>query len=161
MQPFGRLLWYVDKDTHPMCPQTSPGLFLGWRIESGIRYRHVVHVINYDRVKKGGFTAKAIKSIPQKEVHFPTELIFPFAEARKASINQMRPLSGPSDYRLPAGLPWAKEAADAPAAVDAVAPKPTPKPVLASGKAFRITPARRIQFGGTVGCKACDLLDLT
>ena len=137
-----------------MAPQTSPALFVGWKIESGLRYRQTLLVINYDRVRKTGFQARNIKAIPQKEVHFPSELVFPFAEARKVSINQMRPLSSPADMKLPSQLPWSDEAADAPAAVEAVAPPPAPV-----AKRFRITPFRIIQHKGTVGCRACELLD--
>ena len=118
VQPFGRLCWYVDKDAHPMDPQTSPALFVSWRLESGLRYRQTLIVINYDRVRKGGFTAQAMKSVPQKEVFFPSELVFPFAELRKTSINQMKPLSSPADAKLPLSLPWSEQAADAPAAVE-------------------------------------------
>ena len=88
-----------------MCPQTSPALFVSWRLESGLRYRQTLLVINYDRVKRSGFVAQAIKSIPQKEVFFPSELVFPFAEARKTSINQMKPLSSPADAQMPLTLP--------------------------------------------------------
>ena len=104
-----------------MCPQTSPALFVSWRLESGLRYRQTLLVINYDRVKTSGFVAQAIKSIPQKEVFFPSELVFPFAEARKTSINQMKPLSSPADAQMPLTLPWSEQAADAPAAVESVA----------------------------------------
>ena len=96
-----------------MTPQTSPALFVSWKIESGLRYRHTLLIIDYDRVRTTGFRAQNIKAIPQKEVFFPSDLVFPFAEARKVSINQMRPLSSPADAQLPSALPWSEEAADA------------------------------------------------
>ena len=102
-------------------------------------------------MKKTGFRANNIKSVPQKEVHFPSELVFPFAIARKTSINQMKPLASPSDVRLPADLPWGDEAGDAPPALGPVAPGPTPV-----AKGFQITPLRLFRYGETVGCKACE-----
>ena len=68
----------------------------------------------------------------------------------------MKPLSSPADAKLPLSLPWSEQAADAPAAVEAVAPAPPPRPVLPNGKQFKITPMRMAMYGGTIGCKACD-----
>ena len=138
-----------------MMPKTSPALFVSWKIESGIRYRGTLLVINYDRVRKEGFTARAIKSVPAKEVHFPSELIFPFADARKVSIKQMTPLASPADARLPTVLPFGDAAADAPAAVDSVPLGPTPRAKLPNGKGFRILPWMMSE-DPTVGCPACD-----
>ena len=35
MQPFGRLCYYLRRDGHPVGPTTTPGFFLGWRMELG------------------------------------------------------------------------------------------------------------------------------
>ena len=42
VQLFGRLCWYLDKSGHTLMPQTTAGLFVGWRLESGLRFRGVV-----------------------------------------------------------------------------------------------------------------------
>ena len=34
IQPFGRLVYYYNRHNHPMMPTTSPGFFMGWRLES-------------------------------------------------------------------------------------------------------------------------------
>ena len=81
IQPFGRLCWYLDKSGHTLMPPTVAGLFVGWRLESGLRFRGVVLIANYDKVRKDGFQNRFVNSIPDKEVYFPPELVFPFAEA--------------------------------------------------------------------------------
>ena len=48
IQPFGRLCWYLShRPTHPMMPRTTPGFFLGWRLEHGIRYQGVLMIGDY------------------------------------------------------------------------------------------------------------------
>ena len=39
IQPLGRLCYFLEREKHPVEPTTSPGLFLGWRLESGLRFR--------------------------------------------------------------------------------------------------------------------------
>ena len=34
---FGQLIYYLDDRAHTLMPRTSAGLFLGWRMESGLR----------------------------------------------------------------------------------------------------------------------------
>ena len=60
-----------------MMPRTSPGFFVGWRIESGIRYRGVLHVLDYKQAQQGNLTLSHVKSVPEKEVIFPEKLEFP------------------------------------------------------------------------------------
>ena len=52
LQPFGRLIYYLSRD-HPMEPTTKPGFFIGWRLESGLRYRGVLRILDYDTVVAG------------------------------------------------------------------------------------------------------------
>ena len=63
-------------------PQTSAGLFTGWRLDSGLMFRGVVLIAQYDPLRPHGFEQRFVKSIPDKEVYFLLELAFPFAEAR-------------------------------------------------------------------------------
>ena len=37
-QPFGRLCWFYKKAGNTMTPNAAPGLFLGWKINFGMRY---------------------------------------------------------------------------------------------------------------------------
>ena len=103
IEHFGRLYYYLDKSGHPLAPPSIPGIFIGWRIESGMRYRHVLKVISYVNARKHNFQQRSILNIPSKEVHFPTELSFPFAKARNIAIETMAEFAPP-------GLPTARSA---------------------------------------------------
>ena len=74
-----------------MTSTTKPGFFVGWRLESGLRYRNVVKVLDYESVVQGKtISSKSLHDVPEKEVYFPDELIFPFAERRKLAISTMQ-----------------------------------------------------------------------
>ena len=80
---FGQLVYFRDKrPEHPtLAPNLSPALFLGWRLDSGFRYREVVKVIPYDSFKAG---QTAAIDVPQGEL-FHDDLSnpsFPAAAAR-------------------------------------------------------------------------------
>ena len=42
IEPFGCLCYYLERSGHTLAPTTVPGLFLGWRLESGMRYRNAL-----------------------------------------------------------------------------------------------------------------------
>ena len=66
-----------------MEPTTKPGFLIGWRLESGLRYRGVLRILDYDTVVAGKKIAfRSIQDVPEAEVHFPSEITFPFAEAQ-------------------------------------------------------------------------------
>ena len=54
-QPFGRLCYYWDRKAHPLMPTTSPGLFCGWRLERGLRYRSTLLILGYEHAREGKF----------------------------------------------------------------------------------------------------------
>ena len=71
LQPFGRLVYYLRR-THPMTTTTQPGFFIGWKLESGLRYRNVLKILDYDSVIQGKTIAsRSIQDIPEQEVYFP------------------------------------------------------------------------------------------
>ena len=133
-------------------PKTSPGLFIGWRLESGLRYRGVLFVADYERVRKGEFDWKRVVAVHEREVYNPPELTFPFAEARRAALKSL----GPPDAVLPSlaqmPLPFAEEAGegDPPPVPDIGPEKIVPK--------FRITLNRLCEHGMTPGCDGCQFL---
>ena len=85
MQPFGRLCFYLDKD-HPLEPTTKPGIFIGWRLERGLRYRGVLNILDYGNARKGIFAIRSIQRCPVAEVYFPPELEYPFKNARELAL---------------------------------------------------------------------------
>ena len=50
MEAFGRLCYYNYKwsaNQHPAAPNTLPGLFVGWRLENGLKYKGVSYVLEF------------------------------------------------------------------------------------------------------------------
>ena len=131
-----------------MAPNAAPGLFLGWKLESGLRYLGAVRIINYDAVRSKGFDPRCFRVVDQKEVHFPDECVFPFLEARKTSIRQMKDIDLINhEPPVAAALPWEDHGADggsteaASSSDKPVGPKPAASPQLSSPPVpfFRIT----------------------
>ena len=54
-------------------PTTKPGLFAGWRVDSGLRYRSVIQVVDYDyeAVRTRAHLHWSPKGLHEKEVFFP------------------------------------------------------------------------------------------
>ena len=147
-----------------MAPNAAPGLFLGWRMESGMRYLGAVKVIDYDAVRSKGFDPRCFKVVDQKEVHFPEECVFPFLEARKTSLRQMKDIDLINqEPPVAAALPWedhgvdggsagAASSSDKPAANKSADAPQLAKPPIPF---FRITWDRCLQYKSP-GCKACE-----
>jgi hypothetical protein len=38
-----------------IAPRTEAGFFCGWQLESGMRYRGILKIGDYDKVKEGNF----------------------------------------------------------------------------------------------------------
>ena len=77
-------------------------------------------IADYDTLKAGRWNPRYLLSVPQEEVYFPDEVVFPFAEARRVAIRGMAPTAGiadapPSDVPLPFGDDAVR--ADAPVAL--------------------------------------------
>ena len=160
LQPFGRLCYYWNHKAHPLDANGAPALFIGWRIESNMRYRGVLLVIRYYKAKEGDWSVNSIIACPEKEVFFPKELTFPFAVAADTALRNLTDLAGPEDVKpIEFDLPFAVEAGDGDTGVvssDAgllggVASRP-PR--------TRVTVQRVARFGPTKNkdgtwCKAC------
>ena len=136
-----------------MTANTKPGFFVGWRLESGLRYRGVLKILdNDDVIQNKTISSRSLKDVPEAEVYFPEELTFPFAERRKLAIRQMQDPSS-IDFPVPAipdELPFSegvvRQGGDQ-ALYD------LPKRVR---REFNITIDRIIKYDPTPGCKACD-----
>ena len=49
--PLGALVFYRAKSDGMAAPTTRPGLFAGWRVDSGLRYRNVIQIVDYEAVR--------------------------------------------------------------------------------------------------------------
>ena len=101
---------------------------------------------------------------PTKEVYFPPEVVFPFAEARRIAIETMTKLAPPGlpPDLPPLALPFAEGAGEITddreiqqKAIQSSNPRP-PKQ-----KGFKITFKRMLELGTTDGCTACEVFSKT
>ena len=161
IQPFGRLCHYKSRDAHALAADTKPGLFLGWKLQTGVRFRQVLLVADLrstiedlskcDVPVQGGLSSS--------EVYFPSgEPIFPLANLRDRAINSGQTLKDDTlaidDYEFKGALPWDELFDD-----EAEPSVPTsPEFKLRKPVEVRITMNRILQFGSSVhlGCPACD-----
>ena len=120
-------------------------------MESGLRYRGILRIIDYNDAKLGNFSLQYVKNVPEKEVYFEKMITYPFAEAKKLEIQHMA---------LPPGLAEPKPMLfDDDGEEEAAMVPPIPRPILlpdAPKPRFTITLARQIDYGFTDGCKACE-----
>ena len=63
-----------------MTSTAQPGLFAGWRLDRGLKYRGVLQILDYELARSGNFSMRSVRNIPFQEVHFPEVVEFPFAE---------------------------------------------------------------------------------
>ena len=131
---------------------TSPGLFVGWRLESGLRHRGVLYIADYDTIRAKGFGARCVRSVPEKECHFPERLIFPFAIARKLSIENMQPLGAPAEAEPPPPMLFEEQGG----VEESVEISNQISNAVPGAPRFRITSKRMIEYGMSPGCHACE-----
>eukprot|EP00434_Breviolum_minutum_P041042 symbB.v1.2.036502.t1/scaffold5171.1/size30161/3 len=86
---FGQLVFFRKKSAtrRTLEPNMSPGLFLGWRIDPGLRYRGVLRVLDYQeyRTKKNALAV----DVPQEELFVePGPPCFPIAFARDKALRE-------------------------------------------------------------------------
>jgi len=141
-----------------MTTTTQPGFFIGWKLESGLRYRNVLKILDYDSVIQGKTIAsRSIQDVPEQEVYFPEEVIFPFAERRKLAIRQMQPISDiefPPAPPVPDALPFDEDGGPVQGGDSSIYDLPKrPR------REFNITLDRIVKYEPTPGCKACERMN--
>eukprot|EP00435_Cladocopium_sp_Y103_P033668 s1073_g8.t1 len=111
-----------------------PGIFAGWRIDSGFKHRKVHLILDYENLRLKSKVSGRPLQIHASEIVVPDEVIFPLFRAEQSR------LEGGSGELPKIALPF-----------DEGAP-PTP------GRSRRtyVTLERVIRFGKTLGCKGCD-----
>ena len=65
---FGQMVWYRTKTPgkRTLDPNMAPALFLGWRVDPGLRYRNVVKVVDYEAFRKDG--SISVHDVPEPEL---------------------------------------------------------------------------------------------
>ena len=137
---FGQLVWYRTKTPgkRTLDPNMAPALFLGWRVDPGLRYRNVVKVMDYEAFRKDG--SISVHDVPEPELFVEDgPPSFPIAAAADRALH-----GGKTDGSDPPTLPLREAPFGAP---------PTPSAV--KSKSVYITVERIIKFKETPGCRAC------
>ncbi|CAE7029195.1 GIP [Symbiodinium natans] len=107
--------------------RTFPGIFCGWRLDAGYKFRGVHLVLDYDSLRKDErgcgrpIQVYASELVVEKLSLFKSEAAMPMLDAREA-------------------LPFEKGA---------------PEPKVRKRKTY-VTLERALRFGVTLGCKGCD-----
>eukprot|EP00435_Cladocopium_sp_Y103_P021086 s1173_g5.t1 len=89
--PLGALALYRSKGGGMAEPTTRPGLFAGWHLAPGLRYKGNVKVLDYEAVRGRPHLHWEPHVLHEKEIYFPpTEYIeFPLALAAHTAMLQM------------------------------------------------------------------------
>ena len=116
----------------------APALFLGWRVDPGLRYRNVVKVMDYEAFRKDG--SISVHDVPEPELFVEDgPPSFPIAAAADRALH-----GGKTDGSDPPPLPLREAPFGAPSTPSAV-----------KSKSVYITVERIIKFKETPGCRAC------
>ena len=143
---FGQLVYYRRKSPtkRTLEPNMSPGLFLGWRIDPGFRYRNVLRVLDYQEYRtRGGNSAV---DVPEAEIFVPEgDPIFPVGFSRHQALIRG---DNPDDLKLPEyalkDVPFPKEGGIA-----------SPSTPGLKSRSVYITVDRILKWKETPGCKGC------
>ena len=88
--PLGALVYYRSKEPRAAhSPNALPGIFAGWRIESGFRYRKTLLILGYEKVRVGSKGYSTLMNVPEAEMHVPEQLTFPLFESKQSALKQM------------------------------------------------------------------------
>ena len=139
---FGQLVWYRLKSAgkRTLEPNMAPGLFMGWRIDPGMRYRRVLKVMDYQSFRTNGTIT--VQDVPEPELFVEEgDPVFPIAAAADRAL---RTGEGEAPEYAIRDVPFIPEGIPAPS---------TPSGI--KSRSVYITIERIIKFKETPGCKAC------
>ena len=150
--PLGALVFYRSRGDGMASPTTKPGLFIGWHLSPGLRYRGNLMVIDYDAIRGRNHLYWVPRILHEKEVFLPPMLHieFPLARAAKNALLNMDDedhelRKKEYDRSITEGvLPYDVN-------IDAYPVEDTPTPE----RHAYITWARLLQHGFTEGCPGC------
>ena len=82
--PLGALVYYKPpghRDLPAFDPRTYPGIFCGWRLDSGYKFRGVHLVLDYESLRKDGKGCGRPIQVYASELVVPETFVFPLYEA--------------------------------------------------------------------------------
>jgi len=140
MLALGQLVHYRKLSSDKFTANAVPGIFAGWRFESGLVYKRVVLVLDYQALqqKSGGYFNTI--SVPEPELYIPDgEPIFPLRAAAEEALNKFADGSIEDRPIPPLMLPFTS---------DALLEK---RP-----RRMYITWKKILEIGPTLDCKGCS-----
>ena len=89
--PLGALVFYRSRGDGMASPTTRPGLFIGWHLSPGLRYRGNLMVIDYDAIRGRSHLYWVPRILHEKEAFLPPmqHVEFPLARAAKNALLNM------------------------------------------------------------------------
>ena len=125
---------------HKFAGSCLPGIFAGSRLENGCRFRGVVLVLDYEKLRTQAPGFEHTVALPQEEVVFDDHLTMPLKASHRQSLAgfKFEDLS----KIPPITIPFSDECLELPAKT----------------RAEYITLGRLIKYGGTDGCRGCEVL---
>eukprot|EP00973_Karenia_brevis_P049312 6839921-Karenia_brevis.AAC.1 len=67
-----------------MAPNTVPCIFLGWEIQSGVRYRENLHIGDWEAFSQKNWSV--VRLLPEQEVYFEETVKYPFEGLQRAIV---------------------------------------------------------------------------
>ena len=141
--PLGALVYYKPakhKDLPPFDPRTLPGIFCGWRIDHGFRFRGIHLVLDYESLRTNQKGCGRPIQVHEKELVVPDSFVFPLYEANALKLTSLSPKPSLPKIEPGESLPFEKGA---------------PDPEVRKRRTY-VTLERAIRFGKTMGCRGCD-----
>ena len=136
----GQLGYVRTKDAgkFKFSPNAEPAIFIGWRLDFGMRYRDVLQFILYSHLREDA-SSHPVSQFHDAEVYMPEDVTFPLASAAEAALKEL------DDPRL-------TELHD----IDAVPIPFVDSEIKPKTRRVYVAYARMLKIGATKGCKGCE-----
>ena len=116
----------------------EPAIFVGWRLDFGMRYRGVLQFVLYSHLRDDA-SSYPVSQFHDTEVYMPAEAVFPLASAAEAALKEL------DDPRL-------SELHD----IDSIPVPFVDAEIRRKTRRVYVPCARMLKIGATVGCKGCS-----
>jgi hypothetical protein len=127
-----------DAGKFKFSPNAEPAIFVGWRLDFGMRYRGVLQFVLYSHLREDA-SSYPVSQFHDTEVYMPEHVTFPLASAAEAALKEL------DDPRL-------TELHD----IDAVLVPFVDSEIKPKTRRVYVTYARMLKIGATKGCKGCE-----
>jgi len=127
-----------DAGKFKFSPNAEPAVFVGWRLDFGMRYRGVSQFVLYSHLREDA-SSYPVSQFHDTEVCVPGDVTFPLASAAEAALKEL------DDPRL-------TELHD----IDAVPIPFVDSEIKPKTRRVYVTYSRMLKLGATKGCKGCE-----